>query len=525
MKNLSPRRGKGYEAFKKTDALIAALVWLSAFALYIRTLAPSLLWGDSAEFQTLSYTLGMTHPSGYMTHILIGKLFTLIPIGNIAWRVNLMSAFFGALAVAQVYLIVRVLGGRCAAALAASALLALMDGFWWRAVIAESYASAASMIASIWLLVLLWDRAKKWQYLFLAGVLGGLSVGIHSTIVMTATSVLVYMAIRARTRSAWMGAAAGALLGVILTAAAFLYVDYNDPPSSIYNTVYRPSLSALGLTESGFDTPSERLFALFPANHFWTYYFSTAPEVMRIRLAEYLALFPAWAFVLILVGVIAVFIRSRWYNGLYPLIAFLLVWGLGVTVAFSIYREFYVPAAVFVSVWMGAGADAFLDGLDRLLKRVPATDEATRILVLGAASLTLILLPLWTARVNIRLAVEKGYTDFIRRDHIYPVFAPDKAIQDARKILNRVEQNAIVFADWDKLYSYVYTAQFEAGRKDVTFHEAYITETPSLAETTLAYIDANIDTRPIYFAVFMEELDERYLVEQVGDALYRIRRK
>jgi hypothetical protein len=163
--------------------------------------------------------------------------------------------------------------------------------------------------------------------------------------------------------------------------------------------------------------------------------------------------------------------------------------------------------------------------LDRLLKRVPATDEATRILVLGAASLTLILLPLWTARVNIRLAVEKGYTDFIRRDHIYPVFAPDKAIQDARKILNRVEQNAIVFADWDKLYSYVYTAQFEAGRKDVTFHEAYITETPSLAETTLAYIDANIDTRPIYFAVFMEELDERYLVEQVGDALYRIRRK
>ena len=59
-----------------TDILFAVLVGVGALALYIRTLAPSLLWGDSAEFQTLSYTLGMTHPSGYMTQIMLGKLFT-----------------------------------------------------------------------------------------------------------------------------------------------------------------------------------------------------------------------------------------------------------------------------------------------------------------------------------------------------------------------------------------------------------------------------------------------------------------
>lgn len=112
----------------KTDLWVAALLWLISFSLYVRTLAPSLLWGDSAEFQTLSYTLGMTHASGYMTHILIGKLFTLIPVGDIAFRVNLMSAFFGALSVAQVFLIVRILGNRRAPALAASALLILIEG-------------------------------------------------------------------------------------------------------------------------------------------------------------------------------------------------------------------------------------------------------------------------------------------------------------------------------------------------------------------------------------------------------------
>ena len=68
----------------RTDLLLAILIGLCALALYIRTLAPSLLWGDAAEFQTLSYTLGMTHPTGYATQIIFGKLFTLIPIGNIA---------------------------------------------------------------------------------------------------------------------------------------------------------------------------------------------------------------------------------------------------------------------------------------------------------------------------------------------------------------------------------------------------------------------------------------------------------
>ncbi len=84
----------------RTDILLAGLIGSLALALYVRTLAPSLLWGDSAEFQTLSYTLGVTHPTGYATQIIFGRIFTLIPINNIAWRVNLMSAFFGALAVA-----------------------------------------------------------------------------------------------------------------------------------------------------------------------------------------------------------------------------------------------------------------------------------------------------------------------------------------------------------------------------------------------------------------------------------------
>src|SRR6185436_8410789 len=201
----------------RTDLLLAGFLGVVALLLYVRTLAPSLLWGDSAEFQTLSYTLGMTHPSGYMTYIMIGKLFTYIPVGNIAYRVNLMSAFFGAMTVAQIYLLVRMLGGIPIAGISASLMLGLIPLFWRNALVAESYATAAGMTAMIWLLFLCWRKTREWQYLFLAGLAGGLSVGIHSTIVMTAASVIVIMLTKVPKRTQWVGATSGALLGIVIT--------------------------------------------------------------------------------------------------------------------------------------------------------------------------------------------------------------------------------------------------------------------------------------------------------------------
>jgi hypothetical protein len=502
------------------DTLFAGLIGCVALALYVHTLAPSLLWGDSAEFQTLSYTLGMTHPSGYMTQIMLGKLFTYLPVGNVAYRVNLMSAFFGALAVADTYMIVCLLGGWRIPALSASLLLTLTEGFWWRALVAETYAPAAGMLATIWLLVLLWRHTGKWGYLFLAGVAGGLSLGIHSTVVMTALSVFVLMALTARRREDWLAAATGAVLGAVITFGFFLYLDANDPPSSIYNTVYRTNLSAFGLTADEFDTPLERFFAIFPANHFWSYYFTATPAEIGRRLVEYLSFFPFWAILLVGIGAWAL-LRERPAEGLYPLLAFLLIWGLAITVSFSIYREFYVPVAVITSVWFGIGASKLITRLGRL----PIQNQPLLTIGQSVFMILLIALPIWHARGDLIPALRSGYPQFVRRDHIYPVFAPDKAINDARKIIRRVEKNAIVFAPWDKLYSYVYTAQIEDGVTEISFHEAWSTDEEKLADSAIAYIEQNLDTRPIYFTIEMYGLSDRYRVEKIDDTLYRIYRK
>lgn len=522
-----PQTQKPLFPISRIDILFAFLIGIMCLALYVRTLAPSLLYGDIAEFQTLSYTLGMTHPSGYPTQIILGKLFTFLPLGDIAYRVNLMSAFFGALAVANVYLIVRLLGGWRIAGLAASTALAISLFFWRRTIIAESYAPAAGMLSIVWLSVLLWRRTSHWGWLFLAGLAGGLSLGIHSTVILTGVSVLVYLLLTKSERSAWIGAAAGAALGLVLTFVFFLYLDTNDPPSSIYNTTYRTNLSERGLAPEEFDSPGDRLLAIFPAGSIWSYYFSAPPEEIGRRLREYASSFPGWQVASILLGMLALFLipkngQRRWQEGLYALIAFALVWGFAVSVEFSIYQEFYVPAAVIAHVWFGAGISALLDGADWSLKRWQAIAPERSGLLANLLGLALVVLSIWNARTDLRLAIREGTTSFIQAEKIYPR-DPGRATKEGQRILSHVEDNAILFANWDRLYSYVYTAHILEGRTGIALHELLAPLRPGT--TTMAYINANIDTRPIYFTLSVPELDDYYQVEQVDEELWRITRR
>ncbi len=87
-------------AGKVVGALCVALI----ASLYYITLYPSLPGGDSGELIVASCSLGLPHPPGYPLFAMIGWLFTHIPFGSIAWRVNLFSAVCGVVASAFLYL-------------------------------------------------------------------------------------------------------------------------------------------------------------------------------------------------------------------------------------------------------------------------------------------------------------------------------------------------------------------------------------------------------------------------------------
>lgn len=85
---------------KSKKYITASALFIVTFAVYIRTLAPSVWFIDSGELAAVASTLGIAHPTGYPLFTLVGHLFSILPISSSQiYNLNLMSAFFCSLAV------------------------------------------------------------------------------------------------------------------------------------------------------------------------------------------------------------------------------------------------------------------------------------------------------------------------------------------------------------------------------------------------------------------------------------------
>src|SRR5205807_9860270 len=108
---------------KRADWLQAGAVALALFALYAATAPRTVALEDDGLFILSSYFLGIEHPPGYPLHTLLGKLFTYLPVGSVAYRVHLLSGVLGGLSCAGLWLCAGVLvPGRLPAYVAALGL-------------------------------------------------------------------------------------------------------------------------------------------------------------------------------------------------------------------------------------------------------------------------------------------------------------------------------------------------------------------------------------------------------------------
>jgi hypothetical protein len=79
--------------------LTAALATVIIAGIYISSLYPAFAGNDSPETVSASFNLWMEHAPGYPLHAMLGKISTLLPAGNNAFRVNLLSALLSCLTV------------------------------------------------------------------------------------------------------------------------------------------------------------------------------------------------------------------------------------------------------------------------------------------------------------------------------------------------------------------------------------------------------------------------------------------
>src|SRR5262245_40795717 len=112
------------------------LIFAIALAFYAVTLAPAVIWGDSASLalNALSGSVSLATAGDHPLFILVGHWFSALP-GDPARNVNFAAAVFGALAVMLVYRSGRLLGTSRFAAFTGAAALCVSHAFWLHSVI------------------------------------------------------------------------------------------------------------------------------------------------------------------------------------------------------------------------------------------------------------------------------------------------------------------------------------------------------------------------------------------------------
>ncbi len=227
-----------------------AVVGLVALAVYWLTLAPDLTaahWGgDGGELITTAVTLGIPHPPGYPTYVLLGKLFSFLPVGSVAYRFNLFSAVAVALAAAVVTMTAWDLQSQAGTEsalkrtgdVAGKRFNALQRVFRFRRRIAFSGLAAVAVGLTFAFSSLVWSQAAIAEVyglnllflaLFLGALLGkrpstltGLFLGLSITTHLTSLFMLP-LALWFTPRRNWLKLSAGLLAGLLpLLALPFL---------------------------------------------------------------------------------------------------------------------------------------------------------------------------------------------------------------------------------------------------------------------------------------------------------------
>ena len=374
------RNGAGW-----TAAAWGSLALLVPLAVYLWTLAPSVSSGDSGELVTGAYCLGIVHPPGYSLYCLLGRLFTFLPMGGVAHRLNFFSGLCAALCAGLIFVLVRGLlivcrrraSGRRSegiqslpsrpddrfvrrgswiegAALLAALACAFSRTLWTQAVVAEVYALNLLLLilctAALWW----WRQRGQGRFLLLFAFVYGLGLSHHPVALLAAPAFVTFL-IRHRHRLFESRRVIPLMFGLLLlglTPSLYLLLraparpplDWGHPAD------WRGLLAHLTRTSYGSLSKHPRSATLLGRQ-------LLAWAGLLVR-----QLGPGWTF-LSLIGLAVLWRRQRDW-GQFTLILFLSN-GLGVigllnfqTTPRELYlvRVFFIPAFGVMALWLGLGA-------------------------------------------------------------------------------------------------------------------------------------------------------------------------
>jgi hypothetical protein len=466
----------------KTSSIAAHyfIVLLLTAALYAASCAPGAVWQDSGLIQYRVWHndivgflgLAISHPLYYLVAI-IAKY---IPLGEFGHRVNLVSAAAAALAVANLYLLLRLWLGREFPAVIAAATLALSHTFWWHASIAETYTLWTALFSAELLVLLQYTRTGRVGYLYLLGLLNGLALAVHmlASIPLVCYAVLLVLLLAKRTIRARDMAAI--VIFWVIGALPFEYLIVTNMAQSgdILGTL---ASAAFGDRWQG---------AVLNTRLSWS--------IVRDSILFFILNFPTPNGLLFFVGLYALHKlrpRTAFRNVVLALLVLFFVFAVRYTI--SDRYAFFIPFYTLAAVVMGWGVHAFQSRVHH--QAMPYLLGAFAVLPVGVYAAA----PTLAARMHLPLGTRQDIP--YRNDYEY-FLRPWRtgytgAERFAREALAGVEQDAVIHADTTTVAPLLYVQEVEGVRPDVQIVTGIVSSrrAPMVTEYTMGLL---LERYPVY---------------------------
>lgn len=465
----------------KNLAVSYCVVLLAAAVLYIATCAPGPLWQDSGMYQyRIWYNdiegnlgLALSHP---LYHI-IGIWVKYIPLGEFAYRINLISAVAAAFTIANLFLLLRLWLGKNAPAVLAAVTLALSWTIWQFAAIAEVYTLYSALLFAELIMLLQYVKTKRVGFLYLLALFNGLAVANHMWGIIPFTCYVVFVVIllvqkqiRLRNLATFIGL-------WVIGAAPYEYliikniIQTGDFTAALASAFFGKNWSGNVLnTHLSTRLAGENLI-------FMAYNFST-PNIIFFFAGLY--------------GLKKVSPSRSFRNILLALLILFFVFAFRYTVPDR--YAFFIPFYCLVSVLVGIGFDSLVTRPDRkILCRM--------VFILALLPITTyIITPVIAQKMQLNLSTKREIP--YRNEYIWFLRPWQTGCQGPEKFANEaldaVEDNAIVYADGTTVYPLWYVQKVKGkgpNVKIVSGHGSY--ESP-IAFPTAETIGKLVAEQPVY---------------------------
>ena len=448
------------------------LLLISFAVLYWTTLAPTVLWGDCAKLSVYVKEMYFaSDPVGnHMLHTLFGKLFSLLPVGDFAYRQNLMSACFGVATLLVFYgVMVELLRDRVAAFLALFGL-GVSHTFWFVSVINESYSLFTFFFVLGLFLWLRWEKTHRSFYLYLHFFLTGISLlnNLLGGFSFLMTFLLLVSSPEGRRwLLSWKGVLGFLLFLVALSPIAIL---------SMTQTAVKPGAYGWFLRPKGF--LHELVF--YPAYLFYQ--------------------FPLFGFIAGFIGLKVLFRERR---QLFWSIFILFVLDIAFASTYMRQRRFFLflPSYLSFTVWIGFGIREILSRL-----------RHSPVLVRGSILCGVALLPIFIYLFLPSLA-QRFHLDLVQgrklafrdnnRFYLNPVKRGEFGAREyGLGALKTAKPNSLIIGDFTPVMVLIYYQKVEGLRSDIAFEFKIdqVVRSPQKRGELYETISKELKRRPVYIA-------------------------